>query len=101
MIGSPFLNFNRPRMIDIAGIKLFLSCQAPSWRSSSGRGAFPNDEAATELICLQLHPPTKDWKMPTRDCGTAAIYLFVVFGDLLINRGRGLDLNQEVRHGQR
>jgi len=31
------------------------------------RGHFPNDEAATKLIWLQLREITKDWKMPPRE----------------------------------
>jgi putative transposase len=50
-------------------------------RSVRMRGHFPNDEAATKLIWLQLREITKDWKMPPREWAAAKAQFAVMFGD--------------------
>ena len=47
------------------------SLNAKLRRSVRIRGHFPNDEAATKLIWMQLREITKNWKMPPREWSAA------------------------------
>ncbi len=65
-------------------------------RSVRMRGHFPNDEAATKLIWLQLREITKDWKMPPREWAGAKAQFAVMFGDRFID-SRSI-VNQPAQH---
>lgn len=50
-------------------------------RAVRARGHFPNDEAATKLLCLVLNRAAADWKRPPREWVKARAQFAITFGE--------------------